>query len=118
MAPRDIVLKALDPMDELAERRAKENLEFVSERAIKQAGAEDSGALINLQSRSDALLDDAIAKEISERIKLGRQADDAFTTAMMDDVYNVKDVGDARDLLSIKKEEPKSEMNIKSSLKI
>ena len=54
MAPRDIVLKALDPMDELAERRAKENLEFVSERAIKQAGAEDSGALINLQSKSDA----------------------------------------------------------------
>ncbi len=101
MAPKDIVLKALDPMDELAERRAKENLEFVSERAIKQAGAEDSGALINLQSRSDALLDDAIAKEISERIRLGRQADDIFTQALVDDVTRVRNVGTAKDVSRI-----------------
>jgi len=101
MAPRDIVLKALDPMDELAERRAKENLEFVSERAIKQAGAEDSGALINLQSRSDALLDDAIAKEISERLRLGRQADDIFSQALVDDVTRVRNVGTAKDVSRI-----------------
>ena len=101
MAPRDIVLKALDPMDELAERRAKENLEFVSERAIKQAGAEDSGALINLQSKSDALLDDAIAKEISERLRLGRQADDIFSQALVDDVTRVRNVGSAKDVSRI-----------------
>ena len=101
MAPRDIVLKALDPMDELAERRAKENLEFISERAIKQAGAEDSGALINLQSKSDALLDDAIAKEISERIRLGRQADDIFSQALVDDVTRVRNVGSAKDVSRI-----------------
>ncbi len=101
MAPRDIVLKALDPMDELAERRAKENLEFVSERAIKQAGAEDSGALINLQSRSDALLDDAMAKEISERLRLGRKADDIFSQALVDDVTRVRNVGSAKDVSRI-----------------
>lgn len=111
MAPRDIVLKALDPMDELAERRAKENLEFVSERAIKQAGAEDSGALINLQSRSDALLDDAMAKEISERLRLGRQADDIFSQALVDDVAKVRDVGDIKDLQYLKSTEAGLDFN-------
>jgi hypothetical protein len=103
LGPKEIVMKALDPMEELAERRAKENLEYVTDRIVKQAGAEDSGALINLQSKSDALLDDAIQQEISERISLANKVDDIFTTSKVDDVYNVKDVGDARDLLSIKK---------------
>ena len=36
------------------------------------------------------LLDDAAPKEISERLRLGRQADDIFTQALVDDVTRVE----------------------------
>lgn len=106
MNPKEIVLKALNPMDELAERRAKENLEYVTDRIIKQAGAEDSGALINLQSKSDALIDDAIQQEIADRISLGTRVEDIFTEALVDDVSRVRDVGSARDVFRIKNLDP------------
>ncbi len=101
LGPKQIVMKALDPMEELAERRAKENLEYVTDRIVKQAGAEDSGALINLQSKSDALLDDAIQQEISERISLANKVDDIFSQALVDDVAKVRDVGTAADVARI-----------------
>lgn len=101
LAPKEIVMKALDPMEELADRRAKENLEYVTDRIVKQAGAEDSGALINLQSKSDALLDDAIQQEISERISLANKVDDIFSQALVDDVAKVRDVGTAADVARI-----------------
>lgn len=101
LAPKEIVMKALDPMEELAERRAKENLEYVTDRIVKQAGAEDSGALINLQSKSDALLDDAIQQEISQRISLANKVDDIFSQALVDDVAKVRDVGTAADVARI-----------------
>jgi hypothetical protein len=101
LAPKEIVMKALDPMEELADRRAKENLEYVTDRIVKQAGAEDSGALINLQSKSDALLDDAIQQEISQRISLANKVDDIFSQALVDDVAKVRDVGTAADVARI-----------------
>jgi hypothetical protein len=103
LAPKDIVMKALDPMDELAERRAKENLEYVTDRIVKQAGAEDSGALINLQSKSDALIDDAIQQEISERIGLATKVDDVFSEALIDDITGVRNVGTAADVARLEK---------------
>lgn len=103
LGPKQIVMKALDPMEELAERRAKENLEYVTDRIVKQAGAEDSGALINLQSKSDRLLDDAIQQEISERISLANKVDDIFSQALVDDVAKVRDVGTAADVARIKR---------------
>lgn len=103
LAPKEIVMKALDPMEELAERRAKENLEYVTDRIVKQAGAEDSGALINLQSKSDALLDDAIQQEISERIGLATKVDDIFSEALIDDIAGVRNVGTAADVARIER---------------
>lgn len=111
LGPKQIVMKALDPMEELAERRAKENLEYVTDRIVKQAGAEDSGALINLQSRSDALLDDAMAKEISERLRLYNKVDDVFGQALVDDVAKVRDVGDIKDLQYLKRTEAGLDFN-------
>jgi len=111
LGPKQIVMKALDPMEELAERRAKENLEYVTDRIVKQAGAEDSGALINLQSKSDRLLDDAIQQEISERISLANKVDDIFSQALVDDVAKVRDVGNIKDLQYLKRTEAGLDFN-------
>jgi hypothetical protein len=103
---KDIILESTAPARALADRRAKENLQYTAERAIKQAGAEDSGALINLQSGADAILDDAIHNEISNRIKFQNQIDDVFGEAMIDDLVRVRDVGDVRDVARIQKGDP------------
>lgn len=103
---KDIILESTDPMRALADRRAKENLQYTAERAIKQAGAEDSGALINLQSRAGEVLDDAIQNEISNRIRFSNQVDDVFGEAMVDDIMRVRDVGDVRDVARIQSGDP------------
>ena len=57
---KDIVMEALDPMKELAERRANENLQYVAERAIKKAGSDDMQAFLNLQNRAAEIADEAM----------------------------------------------------------
>ena len=105
---KDIVMEALDPMKELAERRANENLQYVAERAIKKAGSDDTQAFLNLQNRAAEIADEAMGAEMFNLAKFENEVDRIFGQARIDDLVSkrigpIQDVGDAADVARIAK---------------
>ena len=100
---KDIVMEALDPMKELAERRANENLQYVAERAIKKAGSDDTQAFLNLQNRAAEIADEAMGAEMFNLAKFENEVDRIFGQAKVDDLFKIRDAGDAADVARIAK---------------
>ena len=106
MPMKDIIVKAIDPMDELATRRAKENLSYASERAIKKAGEENTSGLLKLQSQSDDALRQGQIEEAYDRSTFEEGIDNIFGQARVDDIIDngsmrfrkIKDVGNVDDV--------------------
>jgi len=105
MPMKDIIVKAIDPMDELATRRAQENLSYASERAIKKAGEENTAGMLRLQSQSDDALRQGQIEEAYDRSNFEEGIDNIFGQARMDDIIDnesgfrrIKDVGSVDDV--------------------
>lgn len=105
MPVRDIVVKAINPMDDLAARRAKENLTYASERAIKEAGEENTAGILRLQSQSDDALRQGQIEEAYDRSTFEEGINNIFGQARMDDIIDnqsgfrrIKDVGSVDDV--------------------
>lgn len=106
MPMKDIIVKAIDPMDELATRRAQENLSYASERAIKKAGEENTAGILRLQSQSDDALRQGQIQEALDRSNFEQGIDDIFGQARVDDIIDngsmrfrkIKDVGNVDDV--------------------
>lgn len=101
MPMKDIIVKAIDPMDELATRRAQENLSYASERAIKEAGEENAAGLLRLQSQSDDALRQGQIQEALDRSNFEEGIDDIFGQARMDDILERRGLGMSKDLGSV-----------------
>jgi hypothetical protein len=103
---KDIVMEAIDPMKELAERRATENLQYVADRTLRKAGADDTQAFLNLQGRAQEVADEAMGAEMFNVAKFENQIDDIFGQARVDDIIDngsmrfrkIKDVGNVDDV--------------------
>lgn len=95
---KDIVMEAIDPMKELAERRATENLQYVADRALRKAGADDTQGFLNLQGRAQEVADEAMGAEMFNVAKFENQIDDIFGQARVDDIIQSKGLGMSKDL--------------------
>lgn len=95
---KDIVMEAIDPMKELAERRATENLQYVADRTLRKAGADDTQGFLNLQGRAQEVADEAMGAEMYNVAKFENQIDDIFGKARVDDIIQSKGLGMSKDL--------------------
>ncbi len=95
---KDIVMEAIDPMKELAERRATENLQYVADRTLRKAGADDTQGFLNLQGRAQEVADEAMGAEMYNVAKFENQIDDIFGQARVDDIIQSKGLGMSKDL--------------------
>ena len=95
---KDIVMEAIDPMKELAERRATENLQYVADRTLRKAGADDTQGFLNLQGRAQEVADEAMGAEMFNVAKFENQIDDIFGQARVDDIIQSKGIGMSKDL--------------------
>lgn len=98
---KDIVMEAIDPMKELAERRATENLQYVADRTLRKAGAEDTQGFLNLQGRAQEVADEAMGAEMFNVAKFENQIDDIFGQARVDDIIERRGLGRSKDLGSV-----------------
>jgi hypothetical protein len=98
---KDIVMEAIDPMKELAERRATENLQYVADRTLRKAGAEDTQGFLNLQGRAQEVADEAMGAEMFNIAKFENQIDDIFGKARVDDIIERRGLGRSKDLGSV-----------------